>query len=299
MMKKIVKKKCMICNNSKFILISDRVRDSKKQKIGKCKKCSHIQMLPIPTPEEERSFYTRNLQVKNINYQSTVSKMWEKSKSDTTRRINFLKKNISKNKNILEIGSGYGFFLERMTRLGYKITGIELTEEKIRISKRISKARVLDYDLTERNPDIGKFDAIVMFHVLEHIINPVLFLKKIKELLKTKGKLIIEVPNADDFQLNFNKKYREWYWQRAHIHYFTPKILKKILQKAGYKNIKLVGVQRYSIENFFNWKLIKKPQLGDPTYNLDKELAWLERLYKNYLEKNFTCDTIVMLVKLN
>ena len=54
---------------------------------------------------------------------------------------------------------------------------------------------------------IGKYDVIVMFQVLEHIPEPVLFLKNVGRLLKKTGKLIIEVPNLDDHLLNLNEEY--------------------------------------------------------------------------------------------
>ena len=98
-------------------------------------------------------------------------------------------------------------------------------------------------------------------------------------LIKENGEIIIEVPNSDDFQLSFNKNYKKWYWQFAHVHYFNSKTIKKTLQRSNFKKIKIQGIQRYSIENLFYWHINKKPQLTNPVYNLENELEWLDKYY--------------------
>ena len=293
----VVIKTCIICNEHNFKIISSKVRDSKKHKVMKCINCSHIQLSPIPTVEEEKQFYNKNLQQKNIRDVISIKKLHEKMITDTERRVSFVSKLTPKKGRILEIGSGHGFFLEMMRKKGFKMTGIEVSKEKQKILKKVTKAKILSININENNPEIGFFDTIVFFHVLEHMREPIDFLKKCKKLLKPKGKIVVEVPNYDDFQLKLNKKYSEFYWQRAHISYFTPKILRKVFQKNHFKNIKIVGVQRYSIENLFNWRLTNKPQIENPTYNLVKDFNWIESFYKEKLEKSFKCDTILAIAK--
>ena len=94
---------------------------------------------------------------------------------------------------------------------------------------------------------LDHFDTIAIFHTLEHISDPITFLKNAKKLLNPKGMVVIEVPNCDDFNLRLNKAYEEFYWERAHIHYFNPKTLSHVLDRSGF-NSKIIGVQRYSIE---------------------------------------------------
>jgi 2-polyprenyl-3-methyl-5-hydroxy-6-metoxy-1,4-benzoquinol methylase len=289
---KMKKKLCVLCKFHKLNLISNRVRDSIKHKVLKCTKCGHVQLFPVPTPAEDKKFYDEDLQNKNINYYGRIKDHKKKSIDDTNRRWKLVQKITPKNGKILEIGSGHGFFVEMMHKNDFDITGIEISKEKRTMSKKVTKAKILDIDINFQMPNLGNLDVVVMFHVLEHIADPIIFLKKIRKLLKPNGKIVIEVPNCDDFQLELNKAYREFYWQRAHIHYFTPKILKKICTLAGLKT-EILGVQRYSIENMFNWKLTNKPQLNDPTYSLPGSYEWIEKTYKEYLEKQLKCDTII------
>lgn len=291
-----MKKSCLLCNHNKFETISSKIRDSKKHKIIKCRKCNHIQIFPVPTIDEDKEFYDKNLQDKNINYFGGINEQRKKSLEDTLRRLNMIKKYVKKSDKILEIGSGHGFFLESMHKQGYKITGIEISKEKRLLAKRITKAKILDIDINQKIPKLEKFNVIILFHVLEHIIDPVEFLKKLKSMLSTNGKIIVEVPNSDDLQLMNNQKYTEFYWQRAHIHYFNPTRLKIVFKKAGLTR-EIFGIQRYSIENMLSWKITGKPQLHEPTYSLEKPYDWLDDLYKNKLENLLKCDTIICIGK--
>jgi 2-polyprenyl-3-methyl-5-hydroxy-6-metoxy-1,4-benzoquinol methylase len=219
--------------------------------------------------------------------------MKKKSIHDLKRRVDLVSKITPKNGKILEIGSGYGFFLEEMKKRNYEVIGIEISNERKRISKKITKAKIVDMNIMEEDSKLGKFHTIVLFHVLKHISNLNQFLKNIKKMLYKNGKIVIEVPNYDDYQIKSNYAYKEWNFQRAHIHYFTPKTLKSVLQKNGLKEIKIVGVQRYGIGNMVNWKSIKKPQLEKPEFEFEDGYEIIEMNYKTFLEQNLISDTIM------
>ena len=286
-------KKCLICKKkTKFRQKSKTVRDSKNHCILICDNCGHVQIDPIPTLSQEKIFYDMNKQEKNLNIKLNISEIKKKNLNDVNRRIKFVSNLVKKNKKILEIGSGYGLFLDGMKKKDYDIIGIEISKERREISKKITKAKILNVNILDEKLNLPKVDIIVLFHVLEHISDPVIFLKKLKKLLKNNGTIVVEVPNHNDHQLKSNKKYREFYWQRAHIHYFTPKIFQKVLEESGF-TVEIKGIQRYSIENFFHWNLTHKPQLDNPAFCLSKKYEWIDSYYKHKLEKSLECDTII------
>ena len=124
---------CIICDKKKFKEISSRVRDSNSHKIKCCTNCGHCQLYPIPTTKEEEIFYDENRQAKNINVKYEIPILRERSKFDTKRRIKLVSKLISKKGKILEIGSGYGFFLEGLFKKNYDLIGLELSKTRIKI----------------------------------------------------------------------------------------------------------------------------------------------------------------------
>jgi len=289
--------KCIICKGKKFKIISRRVRDSKKHKIVKCQKCQLLQLSPIPSRKEDKKFYDENRQSKNIREPQNLKTIRENSLIDTKRRAKLVLKEVPKGKKVLDVGSGYGFFLRELENLGYGVTGIEVSKEKRRISGKVVANKVLDVNLYYDETDLSKFDCITLFHVLEHLYDPILFLKIIKKHLNRNGKLIIEVPNADDLLLETSKNYRDFYWQRAHLAYFNNMTLKRVIQKADFSIIKTFYTHRYSIDNFMNWFLLGKPQIEKPIFQTKGPYKWLEDYYKGYLCQAGKADTLILIVR--
>lgn len=101
-------------------------------------------------------------------------------------------------KDILELGYGEGNFTEALVSNGYKPTVIDgssvlLQKAKAKFREKIEVVECLfeDYDPAK------KFDCIMATHVLEHVDEPVMLLKKMKDWIKSSGKIIIIVPNKE------------------------------------------------------------------------------------------------------
>lgn len=293
--------KCIICGCREFNRVEERVRDSSTHGIVKCKKCGFTQLYPLPSFSEEKEFYDRNLQSKNISSPDDLETIRLNSRYDTIRRADFVSNYCSFKDHILEIGSGDGFFLQEMEERGYDVMGLEVSKERRKTSKMVAKAKVLDINLMGElttKEDLRKFDCVTLFHVLEHTLNPIFFLKTIKnKFIKKNGNIIIEVPNLKDLLISENKKYREFYWQRAHLFYFNDRTLTKIVEKAGFSVKKIYYIQRYGLENFMHWLMFGKPQISKPSFQTQGAYRWLEDYYKNYLCDVGKSDTIIIVAK--
>ena len=100
-----------------------------------------------------------------------------------------------------------------------------------------------------------------MFHVLEHIPYQIDTLKFLKSKLKKKGKIIIEVPHAEDFLILQNelKEFRDFTFWSEHLILHTCKSLKTILFKSGFRKINIQYYRRYNFSNHLGWFLKRKP----------------------------------------
>ena len=105
-----------------------------------------------------------------------------------------------------------------------------------------------------------KFDLIIHFFVLEHIADPLTFLKKLLSLLKKNGKIVFEVPNVDDplHSIYRIKEFEKFYWSIAHPWYFSSHSLKFLLDKLDCK-FEIEFDQRYDLSNHLTWLLEGKP----------------------------------------
>ena len=175
---------------------------------------------------------------------------------DANRRLYQFKKYLRK-KNILDYGCSTGDFLAKINNTKNKF-GVEVNISNINyIRKHLPKINVKN---NIRLFNI-KFDVITLFHVLEHLPYQVKTLKEIKTKLKSSGKLIIEVPHANDFlisKLNHEAFKNFTLWEQ-HLILHTEKSLKKILIKSGFKKVKIIFFQRYGLDNHLGWILDNKP----------------------------------------
>ena len=281
---------CIICQNHKPKTIASRTRDS-DHNVVQCTVCSHLQLYPLPKEKEESKFYDKDQQTKLLNKSFTLEDLQRRSEADTQRRIETLTNNFKSRQSLLDIGTGYGFFLDAAQNNGFETTGLEISRDRLKIAQKVTDAAIWTFKIDGPNKTGKKFDIVTLFHVLEHIKNPIKLCNDLKTYLKKKGVLIIEVPNANDYLLQIKKPYRNFYWQIAHISYFTPKTVTQVLRRAGYRKIKIIGVQRYSFQNALNWLIFGKPQLKNPTYT-SHIFSFIEKNYKNFLSKKKICDTL-------
>lgn len=98
------------------------------------------------------------------------------------------------------MASGYGFFIQMMKDEGFMVEGIEISEERLKIcNERIPESTVHVFNLNmEDAPDdlSDKFHLVTMFHLLEHLTDPVLFLKRLRKIIMKDGYLVVELPNV-------------------------------------------------------------------------------------------------------
>lgn len=125
----------------------------------------------------------------------------------TNTYINPLK--LKKDSNILDIGCGYGYFLDLMKEKGYTgLTGITLSESNAKLARERGH-NVKEYDPSFIPQKDGYIDESVDFiflrHTLHHSPYPIFSLVEYNRLLKQGGKIYIEVPAPDcDRQHEFN-----------------------------------------------------------------------------------------------
>jgi SAM-dependent methyltransferase len=95
---------------------------------------------------------------------------------------------------LLDIGCGYGDFILACKRRGWKVVGAEQEASPIFARRDELGLEVVTVDKLVDLAD-ASFDAITLWHVFEHLSDPMAMLDEIRRLLKPGGRLLIEVPN--------------------------------------------------------------------------------------------------------
>jgi 2-polyprenyl-3-methyl-5-hydroxy-6-metoxy-1,4-benzoquinol methylase len=146
---------------------------------------------------------------------------------------------------VLEIGCGPGLMLAAFAQRGWQVLGIERNEEAAERARRTPGLEITA-DPVEQLPANVRFDLIVMFHVLEHIGEPVALLRECAKHLVPDGRLIVNVPNFSSWQSRFTGS--SWLHldvPRHQVH-FSPQTLAATFARA---NLKLTELRYASFEH--------------------------------------------------
>ena len=193
---------------------------------------------------------------------------------DLKNEISFIKKNFKniKSKRILDMGSGFGFFLSSFDKSWDKI-GIEISDLASENSKKWSKIYNIDLQKKIDNKSkkiLGKFDAVFSYHVIEHLKNPEQFIKNAYLLMKQNAFFVIGTPNFDSGAARYFKKKYRFYHDETHISYFSENSLFRLLEDNGFKILKVdypyFDTAHFNIKNLkkmFNKKSISPPFYGN------------------------------------
>ena len=279
--------------------VSNRLRDSGEHAEVRCRLCGHCQISPFPDMAEEQEFYDSDRQTKNLDAGIDLAMLARKKAHDTARRVQFLQDHGFKpGASVLDVGSGYGMFLAEACRRGYRAVGVEISKERREKAAAITQAPILNVDLMEKTPEIGTFDAVVLFHVVEHLTQPQLLLNRLAGHLSKGGALLVETPNLDDLIAGLCPNYRRFRWQRAHVSYFSPRGLRRVLEQSGYRRVEIYGLQRYGVGNMLHWLLRGTPQIQQPSFETKGIGRRLEQGYKRWLERGLRSDTLMAVARL-
>ena len=148
---------------------------------------------------------------------------------------------------LLDVGCGIGTFLHLAREQGWESHGVDPSKSGSAFAQEIHKLDVKCGDVFEAGFPSDHFNAITLYHVLEHIseLNP--FLSELRRVLKPQiGTLVIEVPNGESLQSRLQKADWPYVHPHDHLYYFSARSLPKLLRKHGFRDITLGKPKRVS-----------------------------------------------------
>jgi len=134
----------------------------------------------------------------------------------------------------LDIGCDHGFFLDDVRRYGFTVLGVEPS-----VSAR-GYARSIGLPVVASISEIDQpCDVISMWHVLEHIDEPLAFLTDLHGRLKANGLLCVRVPDASGFWSRLLADRWIWFQPHHHVVHYTPTLLRSVVERAGFSVLEL------------------------------------------------------------
>lgn len=178
---------------------------------------------------------TEGLRTDYQNYHRDANYIVEEKqfKNIFSKRVHLITKYKNAGK-VLDIGSSTGAMLSLFKDKGWEVQGIEPSKTS---SKKAEDSGIPTLSTTFEKADIKNFayDVVIMNHVLEHVQNPLEFLKMANKLLKKDGIILIDIPNFGGFSASLFGANWQYILPKEHIWHFTNISLKNILEKSGFK----------------------------------------------------------------
>ncbi len=180
---------------------------------------------------------------------------------------------------ILDVGCGDGFLTKEIARHYDKVVGIDGSADKINIARQYAPEVEFHVSLFEEFEYDMEFDSIIMINILEHVDDPILFLKRAKDFLNPDGEVIVFVPNALSLNRRIGKAMGliKSYYELSerdlavgHKRFYDKDKLRNHIIRSGLKISEEGGVLLKPLSNsqMESWK----PDIIEALYEVGKEL---------------------------
>jgi len=144
----------------------------------------------------------------------------------------------------LDVGAGNGLFVKiAADEFGWKSRGVELSEKECEFAKRMLDV-VIEPKMLDQIPE--QFDMVSSFSVLEHVVDPIGFVRELGDHVKTGGLLVLATPSPTCIQARV-KGLQKWGMISPphHINIFSKKALCDLLDKSGFDVVRYDTISTY------------------------------------------------------
>lgn len=229
---------CPVCKSNELVevfLVKDYTVSGEYFSIEKCKTCTLLFTQNVAEQNEIGRYYASENYISHSDTQAgLVNKLYHLIRKKTLQSKKRLIEGETEksNGNILDIGCGTGAFLHTMKIGGWKITGLEPDENAREKAKILYGIEPQPSNNIFNLPD-NSYDAITMWHVLEHVHQLHEYIGQLKNMLTDKGKIFIAVPNYTSYDAQHYGEFWAAYDVPRHLYHFSPAGMKRLVEQHG------------------------------------------------------------------
>ncbi len=232
---------CPLCGKKNYTVY---LRQRHRQ-IVRCLQCGLVYVNPQPSTREINRMYNEDYFASEKKRSTSSVGYYDYTMEKPLllayfrRKITYLKTILS-GKKVLEIGSSYGYFLEEAKRAGLDVLGIDISREAAsRAAKEGLPSRAVDIFQAKFPP--RSFDGVVGFHLIEHISDPLAFVREIYRITKPGGIVLFSTPREGGYLRRLMGRHWLNYRHQEHLYFFSRETMTLLLKKAGYHSIRCFG----------------------------------------------------------
>ncbi|MBM3787804.1 MAG: class I SAM-dependent methyltransferase [Acidobacteria bacterium] len=174
----------------------------KSFEVVECAECRLLRLFPMPDPEELHQYYPPG-------YWFTPGSDVASRSEEFYRRlvlsdhVQFVEKAIAGAGGqgpVLDVGCGGGLFLRLLRERGHQVLGFDFSLDAAATAWRRNRVPAICGNFSRPPFAGGSVPVVTMFHVLEHLLDPVSYVEAAHKVLRPNGRLVIQVPNASSWQ---------------------------------------------------------------------------------------------------
>jgi SAM-dependent methyltransferase len=225
---------CPLCSRSAWTLLHEKHQIGSDLRFVMCRSCGLVRTDPLPSREALCLYY-------NTRYRRDYKGVTEPRLKHVYRaghlaisRFKELREFLPAGGDVLDVGSAGGEWLFILRAAGFAARGIEIDLGYAQHAIRELRVQVSVQSIWEADFPSSQFGAITMFHVLEHLPDPVESLGRCAGWLRDNGNLIVEVPNIASVHQHPSKRFHA-----AHLFGFTPESLELAARRAGLLRVRI------------------------------------------------------------
>lgn len=255
---------CPVCHSPQIdplVTIKDHSVSGESFVIWQCSQCALRFTQDVPDADSIAPYYKSEDYISHTNTsKGFINKAYQTVRTYTLKRKAALIQQYTGQQQgkLLDVGAGNGAFLLQMKKEGWEITGVEPDADARKVALKDFGLPLLENACMQTLPT-AHFDAITMWHVLEHVHDLHGQIEHLKSLLKAKGKLVIAVPNYQALDADIYKLYWAAYDVPRHLYHFAPRSIEALMQQHG---LKVVQVQPMWFDSFYISLLSSKYKNG-------------------------------------
>ncbi len=231
--------KCIVCGSSQFepfLVCKDYTVSQESFNIVSCKSCGFKFTNPRPENSVIGDYYKAEEYVSHSNTtKGVVNKLYHAVRNYTLKqKLKLISSYVSRG-TMLDYGCGTGMFLSVCKNDGWETYGMEPDDNARKMSIEKGLEVFSDKDKVSDRIADKKFNAITLWHVLEHVTDMEASLSFFKSKLNDDGVLIIAVPNHVSYDAQYYKEFWAAYDVPRHLHHFDINSMTSLVEKAGFK----------------------------------------------------------------
>jgi len=267
---------CSLCGQHEYKLF----KEIDDYRLVKCKRCGLVYLNPRPTQQEINGKYTAEYHIERLLRQEPkTEEEIEQQINQYVGRAKGVLRECGNEGKLLDIGCSAGFSMACFKRYGWDVMGVDISEWASKFAREKLGLNVFTGSVEEIQFN-ERFDVITMYHIIEHLPDPLRTLIRVRNLLVDDGLLIVKGPNLASFDRMWHGKKWRGYTDRTHLYYFTPKTYRTILEKAGFT------VQRVIFQYWGPVAHLMETRLGDGI-RADHPPGAIKKFNKNKAYNNF------------